>query len=325
MQGLEGRRLVHEARSAKQFEGKKVLWALCQADQIQRQSFNPLRNWLSRYFGISLGQSVDERKLSFDTKLDELISTTTDLELVRELERTRSILGALLELSWPGSLYEQLDPEGRYNNTFLALIALIKAESLRRPVILFIEDLQFIDSDSKDFLARLKRAILASSEPFPIAIIVTSRRQGASLEKGLIDSRIYLRGLSSALGQMIETLLGGLVAPKLVALVMDRSEGNPYFAEQIIRYLQDENLIETGKAGWTPVRALDQGFLPGDVRAVLVARLDQLARGVRESVQAASILGRQFEVSLLVHMLRDDKYVFQNVGEAEEDFHLGSA
>jgi predicted ATPase/class 3 adenylate cyclase len=317
--GIGKGRLVHEARSSKQFEGKKVLWAICQADQIQRQSFNPLRNWLSRYFGISLGQSVDERKLSFDTKLDELINTTTDLELVPELERTRSVLGALLELYWPESLYEQLDPEGRYNNTFLALIALIKAESLRRPVILFIEDLQFIDSDSKDFLARLKRAILAAAEPFSIAIIVTSRRQGASLEKGLIDARIYLRGLSrEALGHMIETLLGGPVAPELVSLVMDRSEGNPYFAEQITRYLQDENLIKTGKQGWTHDKALDEDFLPGDVRAVLVARLDQLARGVRESVQTASVLGRQFEVSLLVHMLRDDKHVFQNVGEAEK-------
>jgi len=317
--GIGKGRLVHEVRSSKQFAGKKVLWAVCQSNQIQRQSFNPLRGWLSRYFGIWLGQSFDERRQSFDTKLDELLSTTADAELVRELERTRSILGALLDLYWPESLHEQLDPEGRYNNTFLALIALLKAESLRRPVVLFIEDLQFIDRDTKDFLARLKRAILAGTEAFPIAMIVTSRRQGTSLEKDLIDARINLRGLArDALGHLIETLLGGLVAPELVSLVMERSEGNPYFAEQIIRYLQEENLIETGKLGWTLVKTLDEDFLPGDVRAVLVARLDQLERGVRESVQTAAVLGRQFEVPLLVHMLRDDKHVFQNVGEAEK-------
>jgi predicted ATPase len=228
-------------------------------------------------------------------------------------------LGSLLELYWPESLYEQLDPEGRYNNTFLALIALLKAESLRRPVILLLEDLQFIDRDTKDFLARLKRSTLAAEGAFPIAMIVTSRQQGASLEKGLIDARIILRGLSSeALGHLIETLLGGLVAPELISLVMDRSEGNPYFAEQIVLYLQEENLIETGQLGWTLVKTLDEDFVPGDVRAVLVARLDQLARGVRESVQTASVLGRQFEVPLLVHMLRDDKHVFQNVVEAEK-------
>lgn len=317
--GIGKGRLVHEVRSSKEFEGKKMLWAVCQSDQIQRQSFNPLRSWLSRYFGVWLGQPLEGRKQSFDTKLDELVSATADPELALELERTSSILGALLDLYWPDSLYEQLDPEGRYNNTFLALIALLKAESLRRPVILFLEDLQFIDRDTKDFLARLKRAILAGTNSFPIAMIVSSRQQGASLEKGLIDARIVLRGLSrEALGHLIETLLGGLVAPELISLVMDRSEGNPYFAEQIIHYLQEENLIETGKVGWTPVKTLDGDFLPGDVRAVLVAKLDQLARGVRESVQTASVWGRQFEVPLLVHMLRDDKHVFQNVVEAEK-------
>ena len=317
--GIGKGRLVSEVRSSKQFEGKTVLWAICQADQIQRQSFNPLRGWLSRYFGISSSQSFEERTTSFDRKLDELLSTTVDRELAHELERTRSILGALLDLYWPESLYEQLDPEGRYNNTFLALIALLKAESLRRPVILFMEDLQFIDTDTKDFLARLKRAILAAQGTFPIAMIVTSRGKGASLEKSLVDARLILSGLSShALGRLIETLLGGAVAPELVSLVMERSEGNPYFVEQIIRYLQEENLIEMNKAGWTLVKTLDEDFLPGDVRAVLVARLDQLARGVRESVQTASVLGRQFEVPMLTHMLRNDKYVHQHVAEAEK-------
>lgn len=317
--GIGKGRLVHEVRSSKQLGAKNVLWAVCQADQIQRQSFNPLRNWLFRYFGISWGQSLVERRQSFETKLDDLLQTTLEPELAYELERTRSILGALLDLYWPGSLYEQLDSEGRYDNTFLALIALFKAESLRRPVVLLIEDLQFIDQDTKDFLAHLKRAVLASAQSFPIAIVVTSRRQGASLEKGLIDARLTLAGLSrQAIGHLIETLLGGKAASHLVSLVMERSEGNPYFVEQIVRYLQDENLIETGNQGWTLVKRLDDALLPGDVRAVLVARLDQLARGVRESIQTASVLGRQFEIPLLVHMLRDDDYVQRHVEEAEK-------
>jgi len=317
--GIGKGRLVHELRSSKEFEGRKVLWAVCQADQIQRHSFNPLRSWLFRYFGILAGQSIAERTQSFDTKLDELLSATPDAELARELDRTRSVLGALLDLSWPDSLCEQLDPEGRYNNTFLALIALLKAESLRRPVILFLEDLQFVDRDTKDFLARLKRSILAGMESFPIAMIITSRQQGASLEKGLIDARLVLRGLSrDALEHLLEIFLGGPVAPDLVSLVTERSEGNPYFAEQMVRYLQEESLIESGKVGWTLTKTLDDHFLPGDVRAVLVARLDQLARGVRESVQTASVLGRQFEIPLLTHMLRDDEGVYRHVEEAEK-------
>jgi class 3 adenylate cyclase/tetratricopeptide (TPR) repeat protein len=317
--GVGKGRLVYEFRSSKMFEGKKILWAICQSDQILRQSFNPLRNWLSKYFGISSQSTIETRKQSFDIKLDELIGSVTDAELVRELERTRSALGALLDLHWKGSLYEQLDPEGRYNNTFLALIALLKAESLRQPVVIFLEDLQFMDNDSKDFLPRLKRAILAAGESYPVAMIVTTRPSSALLEPELINVRIDLRGVSrAALARLSETILGGPAAPELVNVLLKRSEGNPYFVEQIIRYLQEENFLETSKRGWALVRRLKNDFLPADIRSLLVARLDQLAREVKECIQTASILGREFEILVLSEMLHEDQNVPVYVDEAEK-------
>ncbi len=247
------------------------------------------------------------------------MNSLPDSELAQELQRTRSILGALLNLHWDDSLHAQLDAEGRYNNTFLALIALLKAESLRQPVILVLEDFQFTDKDSQDFLPRLKRAILAAGESYPIAILVTTRPPGRGLAKDLIDARIDLRAISpEAMAHLIEISLGGAPAPDLVDLLVERSEGNPYFAEQILRYLQEETLIETSQAGWRLVREIEEGFLPGDIRSVLVARLDQLARGVRESVQAASVLGREFEIPLLTHMWREDDLLVQHIAEAEQ-------
>ena len=316
--GLGKGRLVHEFRSSTRQKGKRVLWALCQSNQILRQSFNPLRSWLLRYFEISRNQPVEEKRQAFDARLDDLLDFIPDSELAQELQRTRSILGALLNLHWEASLYEQLDAEGRYNNTFLALIALLKAESLRQPVILFLEDLQFTDNDSKDFLPRLKRAVVAAGESYPIAIIVTSRPPGLGLGKDLIDARIDLRGLTSeAIRDLIEARLGGAPAPDLVDVLVNRSEGNPYFAEQILRYLQEENLLETSKLGWTIVREIHEDFLPGDIRSVLVAWLDQLARGVRESVQTASVLGREFEIPILSHMWREDDLLPMHIAEAE--------
>lgn len=317
--GIGKGRLVHEFRSSTRQKGRRALWAICQSNQILRQSFNPLRSWLSRYFGISSNQSVEEQKEAFNAKLDDLLVSLSDPELAQELERTRSILGALLNLHWEDSLHEQLDAEGRYNNTFLALIALFKAESLRQPVILVFEDLQFTDKDSKDFLPRLKRAILAAGESYPVAIVGTTRPPGLGLEKELVDVRIDLRGISvQAMAHLAEIGLGGAPAPELVSLLVERSEGNPYFAEQILRYLQEENLIETSQAGWMLVRQIEEAFLPGDIRSVLVARLDQLARGVRESIQTASVLGREFEVPVLTHMWREDDLLPQHIAEAEQ-------
>jgi predicted ATPase/class 3 adenylate cyclase len=312
-------RLVYEFRLSRMFDGKKILWAVCQSDQVLRQSFNPLRNWLFKYFGISPLPTAEERKQIFDTKLDELIDSLPDLELARELDRTRSILGALLDLHWKDSLYEQLDPEGRYNNTFLALIALLKAESLRQPVVIFLEDLQFTDDDSKDLLPRLKRAILAAGESYPIAMIVTTRPSGGSLQPDLVNARIDLQGLSrQAIARLSETMLGSAAAPELVELLLNRSEGNPYFVEQIIRYLQEENFLETSTQGWTLVKRIQDDFLPGDIRSLLVARLDQLTREVKECIQTASVLGREFEILVLLEMLHEDKNVSMYVDEAEK-------
>ena len=311
--------LVHEFRFSERFEKDEILWAICQSDQILRQSFNPLRSWLLRYFDVSFHKSQDERRQAFDSKLDDVLASIPDPELARELDRTRSILAALVDLYWPESLYEQLDAEGRYNNTFLALIGLLKAESLRQPVILFLEDLQFTDTDTKDFLPRLKRAILAAGETYPIAIIVTSRPHGQGLAIDLIDARIDLAGLSSsAMARFAENFLGGVTAPELVTVLFHRSEGNPYFAEQILRFLQEENFVEMSKNGWALVRKLRDDILPGDVSATLIARLDQLARKVKESIQTASVLGREFEIQVLLQMLREEEGAREHIAEAEK-------
>lgn len=310
--------LVYEFRSSPLFEEKKALWAVCQSDQILRRSFNPLRSWLLHYFGLAASQSLEERRQLFDTKLNDLLAATADPELSQELERTRSVLGALLDLSWDDSLYAQLDAEGRYNNTFLALIALLKAESLRQPVVLFLEDFQFIDSDSRTFLPSLKRAILAAGEAYPLAILVTTRPSDASLEDDLVNLRIDLSGLGRAeVARLAETMLGSAPAQALITLVLNRSEGNPYFAEQILRYLQEENLIEMSRDGWTLVKRLRSDFLPGDIRSLLVARLDQLARKVKEIVQTASVLGREFEIQVLLQMLHGEENAQAYIAEAE--------
>ena len=84
-----------------------------------------------------------------------------------------------MDLSWPDSTYEQLDAQGRYDNTILALLSLLKAESTRQPLILFIEDVHFLDDDSKKFITRLKRALLAETTSYPIAVLMTTRWQGS--------------------------------------------------------------------------------------------------------------------------------------------------
>ena len=318
--GIGKGRFVHEFRSSVLFKKHSALWAICQTDQILRQSFNPLRSWLMNHLALVSTANSLERRQIFESKVQELIKATSDKTLAQELDRLQPALGALVDLQWPDSLYEQLDAEGRYNSSLLALIAFIKAESLRQPLILLIEDLHFIDGDTLNFLSRLKRALLASEVQYPIAMIATSRPYGSKPPpEELVDVRVHLGGLTlEEVARLTEILLGGVPAVELVKLVMERSEGNPYFVEQIIRYLQDENLIEISQVGWNKVKRTREFFLPNDIRALLLARLDQLAHEVKDVVQTASVLGREFALSVLREMVSEADHIEHIVADAQE-------
>ncbi|HEX8990541.1 MAG TPA: tetratricopeptide repeat protein, partial [Anaerolineales bacterium] len=104
----------------------------------------------------------------------------------------------------------------------------------------------------------------------------------------------------------------------LIRFIDQRADGNPFFAEQILRYLQAEGLLELNDSGtWMLSRGWQSSALPADVMTMLVARLDQLAREVQDVIQTASVLGREFEVQVLSRMLNDEATVDYRVSEAE--------
>src|SRR5215208_767936 len=86
--GMGKGRLVYELRSSKILQEKNILWALCQSDQILRQSLNPWRSWLYKYFEISPDQSIDQRKQNFNARIDALLASIPKTELAREVDRT---------------------------------------------------------------------------------------------------------------------------------------------------------------------------------------------------------------------------------------------
>lgn len=302
--GMGKSRLVYEF--LKKIPSGRATWFLAQTDQLLRESLNPFRYWLRHYFGISEQAGELRNKRNFASKLDDLIATTDVEELTGELERTRSCLGALLGLRWPGSLYEQLDAEARYENTLIGLTTLLQAESLRQPVILFIEDIQWLDDDSASYLPRLLRALTANEKAqYPVALIATSRYESLKLPiESLPRRQIDLVRLNRASLAALELFqLGGAASEDLLDLLEARAEGNPFFAEQILRYAREENLLTNQGGLWRFSQGENLPALPMDVNSILIARLDQLVQEVKETVQAAAVLGREFEIRILARLL----------------------
>jgi predicted ATPase/class 3 adenylate cyclase len=325
--GIGKSRLVHAFWSSITFRDNKAYWAVCQTDEIVRQSLNPFRYWLKRYFNISEATDEVENKQAFDEKLDSIIASIPDEELSQGLNRTRSFLGELVGLHWQDSPYEKLDAQGRYDNTVIALSTLLRGESLRQPIVILIEDIHWLDNDTKAFLPYLERTLTAEiNKNYPIAIIATSRQAGLEIAfEHARSEEINLNQLAKTdLLHLTENLLGGVVAQSLLDILEGRAEGNPFFIEQIIRYLQEEDKLEQGVKGWQIAGEQTLEALPTDISAILVSRLDRLNREVRDVVQTASVLGREFELRLLSKMLHDDETLFEKVDLAVEAEILSS-
>ena len=313
--GIGKSRLLHEAYSRHQLEHHSQIF-LGQTDEILRRPLNSFRYWLRTYFNQSHQQTEKKNKAAFDRKLATLLGQTSVVTVRDELERTRSFLGSLVDLRWPNSLYEQVEPQLRLENSFIAIKSLLRAEALRQPVVLLLEDAQWLDEASKQLLPQLSR----NMEQVPLAIWLSSRAAGTLdlFSQQTAVQHIQLEQLSDAqITTIAQDLLGASPSTGLIQMLQNRAEGNPFFLEQILLFLREEGLLTETAVGLALNEAVGS-TLPDTVQAVLIARLDQLTRSVREVVQTAAVLGREFEVRVLSQMLQNRDGLTQQIAAAEK-------
>jgi predicted ATPase/class 3 adenylate cyclase len=318
--GVGKSRLVHTFQHSEYFSDLHADWIIIQTEEMFQQSFQPFKAWIKQRFGVVEGLSDAENWETFSRIMGGFAKDLPDSALASELTRTASVLAALVNINHPGTLYETLDAKGRYENTFIALSALFRAESLQHPLVLFIEDLQWLDEDSHAFLSYLIRTLLAEPDKdYPIAVVATQRPEN---ELKVIDAAplhsILLGGLTAEkLGELAHEILGIPIADSLREILNERADGNPFIAEQVLRYLSETDSLKLDLNRQYIADKKAAKSLPVDVRAVMIARLDRLSLQVREAVQTASALGREFEVDVLSAMLHYQAELPQYVGQAQ--------
>ena len=175
-----------------------------------------------------------------------------------------------------------LDPMAIRASTFHALSMLLVAEAERRPVIVLIEDLHWIDQTSEQFLVRFVDELPS----VPIMLLVTYR-PGYSIPwpAKSFTSQMALRPLSAAASQEIVTSIFDGAGPAAAAIA-ERGEGNPLFLEELARASRDQVADEEGVA------------VPKTVQQVLAARIDRLTADQKATLQMAAVLGREFSLDL---------------------------
>ncbi len=305
--GIGKSRLIHEL-----LQPAKIRTLTLQCDSILKKSLNPFTYFFAHYFDSDSCPSTEEKKLKFEaiykTIIKEVLHTyPAGLERQKadnELNRIKSFIGALVGIVWDGSTYEQIEPKDRPAVMRFAIKDFIVSLSRLEPLVLLIEDIQWLDDESLSVFSILTRNV----EDCPMIILASARFYDDGSKPVLIADEKVLRH-EIVLGELSGEASKGIMANRLgrpaagglADYILKRTEGNPFYTEQFCLYMKENGLIQV-RDGVCQLagKPID---LPSGINAILMARIDRLSQELKKTVQAASVLGREFQVQVLVRLL----------------------
>ena len=214
-----------------------------------------------------------------------------------------SSLQQLLSLRTEEESWNRLDPKQRRYHIFETLKGLFLRMSEERPLILVVDDLQWMDKTSEEFLSYFIDAIAQN----PILLVLLYRPEYSHpWEKKSHFCKIGLGQLTkkSSLELISAVLEEGAVEPELEQLILKQSAGNPLFIEELIYSLLENQVIEKKNGRFALARRVDGIKVPDTIHGIVAARIDRLDDALKQIMQAASVIGHHFGYRLLQTMTR---------------------
>jgi len=231
---------------------------------------------------------------------------------------------------------EILNPEMRKNMTHVAVAKALMSDAVEKPIILFIDDLQWADSASLLMLHYVSRAIVSSrvliigafrsgelppdSEGHPHPLVETLRL----MSREDLHVEITLSSLSqSEVEKLAESMVSGNMDRDLIKKLMLESQGNPLFAIESLRLLSESgNLIEED-GRWR--LSGDKVGIPDKVKDIILRRIDLLGSTQRRLLDFASVAGENFDATLIALAFPMDKLaVLENLDQISHSTMLVS-
>jgi class 3 adenylate cyclase/predicted ATPase len=286
--GLGKSRLFYEFKLTAQ-SGCLVLEAYS-VSHGKASPYLPLIELLKSYFQIQPQDDERQRKEKIAGKV---------LILDRSLEETLPYLFALLGIEDPTASLQQMDPQIRRRRTFEAVKKLLMRESLNQPLILIFEDLHWIDNETQGLLDVFSESVAGAR-----ILLLTNYRPEYRSEWGqkTYYTQLRLAPLGKAEAEELLTfLLGNDVSlAALKHLILKKTEGTPFFMEEVVQELFEQGLLVRDAAGTRYAVPLPTDLhIPTTVQGVLAARIDRLTAEEKTLLQQLAIIGREFPLGLV--------------------------
>jgi tetratricopeptide (TPR) repeat protein len=276
------------------FEFKAVAQSACLVlegysdSRGKASAYLPVIDLLKSYFEILPGDDERKRRERITGKI---------MTLDRALEDTVPYLFGLLGIVEGDDPLAQLDPQLRRRRTLEAIKRILLHESLAQPLIVIFEDLHWIDSETQALLNLIVDGIATAR----LLLLVNYRPEYRHQWGGkTYYSQLRLDPLSrESAEQMLAELLGGAgeLAP-LKRLISERTEGNPFFMEEMVQALFEQRVLVRNGAVML-AKPLNDIRVPATVQAILASRIDRLSAGEKDLLQTLAVLGREFPSSLI--------------------------
>jgi adenylate cyclase len=249
----------------------------------------PLIELLKNYFQITAQD--DERRCR-----EKIIGKALTLE--RRFEALVPYVLYLLGIGDPGSALAEMDARIRRDRTFDAIVQILARESRDQPIHLLFEDLQWLDRETEAFLAYLIEHVPDTR----ILLLVNYRPEcQPAWERAAHCSQLRLEPLGPAEAQGLLTALLGddPTLASLKQLILEKTEGNPFFMEEVVQTLAEERSL-LGDAGHYRIEQTPATLhIPTTVQGVLAARIDRLPIEEKELLQTLAVIGHEFPFSLI--------------------------
>ena len=184
-----------------------------------------------------------------------------------------------------------LEPPQRRQLTLDAVKRLLLRESRVQPLVLVLEDLHWIDAETQALLDSLVESLPAA----PMLLLVNYRPEYSHGWTG----KTYYRQLrvdplppESAGGTAPGLVGGGAELAPLKRLLIERTEGNPFFLEESVRTLVETGALAGERGAYRLIKDAQAIQVPATVQALLAGRIDRLPAEGKRLLQAASVIGK---------------------------------
>jgi class 3 adenylate cyclase/tetratricopeptide (TPR) repeat protein len=220
------------------------------------------------------------------------------LTLDPTLEPLVTPLLALLDVPVDDAAWGALDPPQRRQRILGAIKQLLLRESQVQPLLLLFEDLHWIDSESQALLDSLIESL-----PTARVLLLVSYRPEYQHAWGSKTYYTQLR-IDPLPSQTAEELLTALLGQDrtlepLKRALIERTEGNPFFLEESVQTLVETEVLVGDRGAYRMTRAPETWQIPATAQAIVAARIDRLPPDDKRLLQAASVIGKDVQFTLL--------------------------